>query len=161
MNTSASALSPHYAISLYDNRLRTVGVVLGTGTNAKEYVYKTYLELQPGELVIAPVRTGQDRTIGFVVAKVTTVHDDVQIGRDDNYDFKWIVQSVDVRGSEAAAARDAAAIKAFRDYQRLIARTALAKEMEESAPGLGDAVRAALALETVEVESENVTEAKA
>lgn len=137
--------SSHFAISLYDKELRTVGVTYQHGTTRKDYVYKTHLELELGELVVCPVSI-EGGGIAYVIGKVNAVHDTVQIARDSTIDYKWIVQKVDIASHEAAAARDAKAIQAFAAFQRNTARIALAKELEDATPGIGDTMRKALGL---------------
>jgi hypothetical protein len=154
MNTNFSS---QFAISLYDEKLRTVGVTYQHGTTTKEYVYKTHLELNEGDLVICPVKTEGSVNYAYVIGKVTAVHDDIQIPKDSTLEYKWIVQKVDFAAHEAAAARDAELLKTFATYQRGVARIALAKELEEVAPGLGDTMRAAFGKlgdggKTIEVE---------
>ncbi len=137
--------SSQFAISLYDKDLRTVGVTYQHGTTTKEYVYKTHLELVVGDLVICPVRVEGTTTNAYAIGKVTDVHEEVQIPKDSKIDYKWIVQKIDYEAHEAAAARDAELLKVFSGYQRQVARLALARELEEAAPGLADTMKSAFA----------------
>ncbi len=145
--------SSHFAISLYDQRLRTVGVTYQHGTSRKDYVYKTHLELELGELVVCPVSI-DGGGIAYVIGKVSAVHETVQIPKDSTIDYKWIVQKVDLAAHEAAAARDVKAIQAFAAFQRNTARIALAKELEEAAPGLGETMKKALGFDGPVVEEQ-------
>ena len=133
---STNNTNPHYIISLWDDKIKTVEVNLPN--NSKNYTYKTHLDLTAGDHVVCPVAHNGKST--YTIGVVSEVHTEVMLDRNDGTPYKWVVQKVDTDAHEAAAKRDEDAIRVYRQFQRANTRRELAKQIEETAPGLSNAI---------------------
>tara|TARA_R110000868_G_scaffold63970_1_gene192585 strand:- start:482 stop:889 length:408 start_codon:yes stop_codon:yes gene_type:complete len=109
---------------------RTVQVVFGLQeANEKEYTYLTQFQVNVGDLVV--VKSG-----AYKIARVTAVHEGVQIEPNDPLKYVWLVGRVDLAAYEANEARnkeiEAIVAEAYKaNLRRGFAATALAGVTDE------------------------------
>lgn len=97
---------------LSDN-IKIVKVIL----RGQFYLYKTNQELQKGDYVLCPF--GSDTILGLV-------HEtDVEISLTENFEFKWIIQKIDLEPYEKLLNQEKELIEEFLNVQKLKKRDAL------------------------------------
>jgi D-alanyl-D-alanine carboxypeptidase len=103
----------------------------------RTFVYKApkSADVSEGDHVI--VNTAR----GLVVVKVASVDDTPQIDVDADYDYKWIVQKVDLAAYDARVQREGNFVNVMRDVERVRQREALVADMREHLPEGSEARR--------------------
>lgn len=79
------------------------------------------------------------------MATVARIDDEVNIEHNSGYEYKWVVQKVDVVMHQQAMERDEAAIAAWKRAERVEHRNRLVRHLTEAHPGAVEAIRKALA----------------
>lgn len=110
-------MNPHYLQTCVEDDIQTIAAVFADDLNIKvkdipksekRYTWKTRLDLEVGDLVVASTELGPR------VVLVTEVHDDPRIEEHDEIDYQWAFQKVDSAANKELRDED----EAFKDRMR-------------------------------------------
>lgn len=110
-------MKQNHILSLLQENYTTVAVTFAVeiekylpGVN-KLYTYKTNVDLKENDMVVVPSPDG------FRVVRIIEVHDSPEIDTDASFDYKWVVDKVDMEGYEEILKAEEIAAKELRNVQ--------------------------------------------
>jgi hypothetical protein len=115
-------MNPRHLVSLIDGEYTTVAVRFDAAS--KLYTYKTRLKLQRNDWVIVSVNDV------LKVVQVVQVHATPQIDFEAKFDYKWVVQKVDMSDYNTTLAAEAKLVEHIDAMERLHKRYTMRQIIE-------------------------------
>lgn len=136
-----------YVLAAIDDKISSIRVRIG-GPSGKLYTYITRDTFESGDTVVVPIKDG------FGLATVEDFHAQARLDQNPGYEYKWVVQKVDLAGWEKLNDLTEQVTLKIKDMQRQKARQAVIQQLEETfgKDGVGS-VKTLLLGDAVEAES--------
>lgn len=102
-----------HLLSLIQTGYHTVEVTFDKAGNGQRYTYKSNIHVHPGDVVVVDTPRS-----GLTVAWVADVHVTPKIDSSAAFEYKWIVDRVDVEGYDAIMRREKQINTVIHDMER-------------------------------------------